>query len=366
MIKVLKAVRNYYCYCGIEKEEYKAIKKDAYISNYKVWKILHFLMAITFGALFIVSLFNTIMAVNRWFYLGAFVYSLLAIIAFLLLKQDSLVAQLMIYLSMSLLFLFAALISLNKVDQNATTFIVLLVLAPMFMIDKPYFMTIELCTATTIFLIWMHGEKPYNIWQIDVANAVSFTFVGCFLNVISNSLRIKEFVLTRKMSIQKDTDEMTGLMNKGSLTRNINEYLMDATKNQGLLMVLDIDRFKSINDVYGHDIGDSVITQLGHLLLNKFTGNEIVGRFGGDEFIVFIKDNNDVDIAIQIAEDIVSHVSDNVKLPNKHETLSVSIGIAIYNGQEKNYSELFKKADKALYQAKADLENRYRVYDRSL
>ena len=107
MMKILKVVRNYYFYCGIGKEEYKAIKKDAYISNYKVWKILHFLMAIIFGALFVASLFSNIMEANRWFYLGALIYSLVAIIAFLLLKKDSLVAQLMIYLSMSLLFLFA-------------------------------------------------------------------------------------------------------------------------------------------------------------------------------------------------------------------------------------------------------------------
>ena len=362
IMKVLKVVKNYYFYCGIEKEEYKAVKRDAYISNYKVWKILHFLMAIIFGGLFIASLFSEMMEMNRWFYLGAFVYSLIAIIAFLLLRKDSLVAQLMIYLSMSLLFLFAALISSNKVDYNATTFVVLLVLTPMFMIDKPYFMTIELGVATTIFLIWMHEVKPHSVWQVDVANAVTFTVVGCFLNIISNSLRIKEFVLTKQIRIQKDTDEMTGLKNKGSLTREINSYLIDPLKNQGLLMVLDIDRFKSINDNYGHDIGDSVITQLGHLLSDKFTGDEIVGRFGGDEFILFFKNNDDVATATQVAEDIVYHVSENVKLPNKNERLSISIGIAIYNGKEKNYSELFKKADEALYQAKADLKNRYRVY----
>ena len=362
MMKILKVVKDYYFYCGIGKEEYKVVKKDAYISNYKVWKILHFLMAIIFGALFIASLFNNIMIVNRWFYLGAFIYSLLAIIAFLLLRKDSLVAQLMIYLSMSLLFFFAALISSNKVDYNATTFMVFLVLTPMFMIDKPYFMTIELGAATTVFIIWMHEVKPHNVWQIDVANALTFTVVGCFLNVISNSLRIKEFILTRQIRIQKDTDEMTGLKNKGSLTREINEYLLDVSKKQGLLMVLDIDRFKSINDNYGHDIGDSVITQLGHLLAGKFTSDEIVGRFGGDEFIIFIKNIDDVDIAVQTAEDIVLHVSENVKLPNKNERLSISIGIAIYNGREKNYSELFKKADNALYQAKADLKKRFCVY----
>ena len=62
--------------------------------------------------------------------------------------------------------------------------------------------------------------------------------IGSFLNVISNSLRIREFVLTRKIRIQRDTDEMTGLKNKGSLTREINEFLADNTTKKGLLFIL--------------------------------------------------------------------------------------------------------------------------------
>ena len=361
-MKVLRLIRNYCFYCGIEKEEYKAVKKDAYISNYNVWKLLHFLMAAIFGLLFVLSFFNGLMEANKWFYLGALIYSLLAIISFLLLKKDSLIAQLVIYLSMSLLFLFAAFISLNNPEHNATFFIVLLVIAPMFMIDKPYFMTIELGVAATIFIIWMHGVKPYKIWQMDTINTITFALLGSFLNVISNSLRIKEFVLTRQIRIQKDTDEMTGLKNKGSLTREINQYLLDPSKDEALLMVLDIDEFKAINDTYGHDIGDSVISQFGHLLSDKFTGDEIVGRFGGDEFILFIKDNSDIDFAIQTAEEIITHLSENIRLPNKNEKISLCIGMAIYNGKEKNYSELFKKADVALYQAKADSNINYCVY----
>lgn len=362
-MNVLKTIRNYYFYCGIEKEEYNAVKKDAYISNFEVWKILHFLMATVFCLLYLASLRYSMMETNRWFYLIAFLYSACAIVCFFILKKDSIFAQFLIYISMSFLFLFACFISMNKPENNATTFIVLLVLTPMFMIDKPYFMTIELCVASAVFLIWMHGVKPVHVWQIDLVNAVTFTVIGCFLNVIANALRIREFVLTRTIRIQRDTDEMTGLRNKGSLTREINEFLEDHTTDKGLLFVLDVDRFKSINDTYGHDVGDDVIVQLGDILGRRFVNDEIVGRFGGDEFIVLIQNTNDLDSARKTAQDLVEGVSDSVFLPNHEKGVSISIGIAAYNGLEKNYSELFKKADIAMYQAKADPDNRVYIYE---
>ena len=362
-MNVLKTVQNYYFYCGIEKDEYNAVKKDAYVSNFEVWKILHFLMAAVFCVLYLASLKYSMMETNRSFYLIGFLYSVCAIVCFFLLKKDSIFAQFLIYISMSFLFLFASFINLNKPEHNATTFIVLLVLTPMFMIDKPYFMTIELSVASAVFLIWMHDVKPINVWRIDLVNAVVFTVIGCFLNVIANSLRIREFVLTRRIRIQRDTDEITGLKNKGSLTREINEFLENSSTEKGLLFVLDIDRFKFINDIYGHDVGDDVIIQLGGFLGGKFSNHEIVGRFGGDEFIVFIKNTNDLYSACKTAEDLVEGVSQSVLLPDNEKGVSISIGIAAYNGQEKNYSELFKKADIAMYKAKADPDKRFYIYE---
>ena len=117
-----------------------------------------------------------------------------------------------------------------------------------------------------------------------------------------------------------------------------------------------------INDTYGHDIGDEVIRQVGAFLGNSFINGEITGRFGGDEFIIFIKDSDNVEEAQKIAEKIVAGASENVILPDKNEKISISIGIAIYQGIENNYSELFKKADIAMYKSKADKNNRYTIY----
>ena len=233
----------------------------------------------------------------------------------------------------------------------------------MFMIDKPFFMAFELIAASAVFLGWMHGVKPPEVWQIDFGNVVTFTVVGIFLNIIANAIRIKEFVLTREINVQKDTDEMTGLKNKGALTREINEYLAHASAGKGVMFLLDIDRFKSINDTYGHDVGDSVISRFGSFLRDRFTDREIVGRFGGDEFIVFFRDGDSPEEACRIAEGIISGAAENVVLPDRKEGISVSIGIAVCDGSEKNYSDVFKKADTAMYRSKADLDRRIHLYE---
>ena len=361
-MRVLKKLSNYFFYCGIERDEYNAIKKDAYVSNFVIWRILHFLMATAFGVLFSISLFNDLLKQNSFIYLVAFMYSAVAISFFFCLEKDSLLAQFIIYISISLLFIFGCLISQNKPEIPATTFIVFLMITPMFMIDKPFFMAIELCAAAALFLIWMYFEKAHEIWLIDLVNVLTFTIIGIFLNIIANAVRIREFVLTREINIQKDTDDMTGLKNKGALTREINNFLANPATDKGVMFMLDIDHFKAINDTYGHDIGDSVIKPLGSFLETTCVEKEILGRFGGDEFILFIKNTDDVASAGKLAADIIKGASEAVSLPKENEKISISIGIAVYKGVEKYYSEIFKKADIALYKSKADPNNRFYIY----
>ena len=360
----LHTVRNYLLYCGIEKDEYKALKKDAYVSNFKLWRVLHCLVAIVFTFLFIASLLFDMLAANRYFYLIGTIYAVaVTCLFFFVLKQDSIIAQLIIYLTISWLFLFAALIAQNRPDTTATTFFALMLLAPMFMVDKPYFMAIVLTIASTVYLIWMRGIKLPDIWSLDHGNMVIFLFVGIFIHVIANAIRIKEFVLTRKIAAQRDTDDLTDIKNKAAVTRAINAYLADETKTKGLMFLLDINHFKDINDTYGHDVGDDVIRQFGSFLKETFPDNDIVGRFGGDEFIVFIEDTDDQETAERIAQSIVDGSAEYVKMPSDNITFSVSAGIAVYRGAETNYSEIFKKADIALYGTKSDRSVRYLIAD---
>ena len=361
-MKFLRKLRNLFCYCGIEKDLYKQLKKDAYVSNFEIWRVLNFLMDGAFTVLFIASFFNQMMVVNKIFYGAMLVYSIIATVLFYTLKKDSVAAQLLIYLSISMLLLFGAFITSIKPDVPALTFIAFLLISPMFMIDKPYFMSMELIIASTIFLVWMYFVKDPYIFKIDLINTLAFTLVGIMIHIIVNSMRIKEFVLIHEINIQKDIDDLTGLKNKACLTREINAFIQRETPyKQGIFFVLDIDGFKEFNDTYGHDVGDVILNKLGEYLNSKFNDDEIVGRFGGDEFIIFIKNNADPKYAAKIATDLASGVGEAIELPNKKEKLSISMGIAIYRGEEKNYSEIFKKADIALYKTKADRRYKFNI-----
>ena len=363
-MKVLRTIRNYFCYCGIEKDQYRELKKDAYVSNFRIWRVLHLLMIPVFAALFISSMSMDIIVGNRYAYLALLIYSVIASVLFLfVLKKDSIVPQLLIYLSMSMLFVFGGLISQNRPENPASSFLVFLIVFPMFVIDKPYFMTIELVAASSVFLVWMQGIKSPVAWQTDVLNVTVYTIVGIFLHVISSSIRIKEFVLSRQLAIQKDTDDLTGLMNKGAITRGKNENLADKSKNKGIMFLLDVDHFKAVNDTYGHDVGDSIIKQLGIFLGTVFSKEDILGRFGGDEFIVFIKNTDEAATAEKAARTIADGVAEHVLVPDGKQKISVSMGIALYEGKEKNYSEIFKKADIALYKTKADRRVKYNFYE---
>ena len=363
MRQILRTLRNYFFYCGIEKDEYNAVKRNVYISNFIIWRSLHIFLAVVFGILFFASIVIDFISFNRILYFSAFFYSTLSVSFFFFLKKDSIAAQLLIYLSISMFFIFSCFLTKNNPTVPGTTFIVLLMITPIFMIDKPFWMTIELVIASTVYLLWMHEVKPYKIWATDLVNVIIFTIVGTFLNIIANSIRIREFTLTRKINIQKDTDEMTGLKNKGALTREINRFLTDPAGNKGFMFMLDIDHFKAINDTYGHDIGDSVIIQLGKYLDGKITGDKILGRFGGDEFILVVRNTDDLEAATRLADEIVKDASKVISIPDSAEKVSLSIGIAIYRGEEKNYSELFKKADIALYKSKADPDKRFYVFE---
>ena len=365
MKKALRTLRNYICYCGIEKEEYKSVRKDAYRSNFEVWRVLHILMDLAFGVLFIFSVCNGFVGDNKYFYLAAFIYSSLATVLFFLLKKDSLIGQLLIYLSISLLFLFGAFITQNKPNTPAITFIAFLLITPMFMIDRPYYMSFELLCASSIFLVWMYFKKERAIWEADLMNTIIFTLVGIVIHVLVNSSRIKEFVLISKINKQKDIDELTGLKNKAALTRKINKFMNNSSNNKGVLFILDINYFKAINDTYGHDVGDDVLRELGDYLREKFIHKEIVGRFGGDEFVIFLKNMDDADEAMKTASEIVNETSEQIKLPTDSVKFSVNVGVAIYQGKEKNYSELFKKADIALYKTKANRKIHYALYQES-
>jgi len=155
-----------------------------------------------------------------------------------------------------------------------------------------------------------------------------------------------------------ERDEMTGLLNRASTTRQIQQTLKQHGQAQHALFILDVDNFKALNDTYGHQAGDRFLITLAKALKNCFRDNDIVGRIGGDEFFILMKNVPSSAIVAEKASTLlgITHVFCD-EYQDLH--LSVSIGISLSPLNGTTLDTLYTNADKALYQAKRKGKNQF-------
>lgn len=179
----------------------------------------------------------------------------------------------------------------------------------------------------------------------------------CYVTDIDEKKR-EEISLKNK----SERDPLTMLYNKTASEEKIKALLSDKEfVVGGVFMIIDLDRFKQINDNYGHPFGDKVLVDTARGFMRCFRDTDIVGRIGGDEFCVFLygirSQKNIHEIAKRLCE-----ISRNIPFPDKNFSPSCSIGISISDG-DKDFKELYKEADEALYRVKNSGRNGYEIYD---
>nr|WP_279060587.1 EAL domain-containing protein [Bilophila wadsworthia] len=161
------------------------------------------------------------------------------------------------------------------------------------------------------------------------------------------------------------TDSMTGLYNKVTTEEEIRIALRDARPgSSGVLFMIDIDNFKDVNDSMGHLAGDSIIMEIARQLRRTFRQDDIIGRVGGDEFHVYMRDVSEIAGIRTRAQSLCSSIRNLFKNSNIDNAVSVSVGIAVTE-RPIAYEDLFRQADVALYHAKGNGKNRYEFFGQS-
>lgn len=171
----------------------------------------------------------------------------------------------------------------------------------------------------------------------------------------------KERQLHRELKEASSRDPMTRLYNKVAAYERINRILEKKAEKEHAMLVCDLDNFKRINDFYGHAVGDNVLLKVAELLKAVFSKRDILSRFGGDEFIVFISEVTSSEEVQKKAQQFITSFRDYADMDYSQASLSVSVGIAFFHGC-KNAEELFLKADRALYMAKENQKNQYFLF----
>ena len=172
-------------------------------------------------------------------------------------------------------------------------------------------------------------------------------------------------ILEKKLEVQAATDPLTGVMNRRYFTElSEKEFARSHRKGNPLaLIILDIDHFKSVNDNYGHHIGDLVLKALCDECSHCLRESDLLGRWGGEEFIILLPET-DLDTAFMVAERLRLKIME-MKTPVSDKTesgeflsVTVSLGITVVEPSENTLQEAFKRADRALYRSKQEGRNR--------
>lgn len=174
-------------------------------------------------------------------------------------------------------------------------------------------------------------------------------------NVISNIIVKKaESMISEKVKLS-ETDPLTNVMNRRKFEDLLESLLLRAQRTAMPLtiMVLDIDNFKQINDIYGHQVGDQVLVDIAHLVSTSIRKNDHLVRYGGEEFVI-INADSEIKGVLHLAEKIRKDVADHVFSDVGHVT--VSLGVAGLKNDD-DTATLFKRADMKLYEAKSNGKN---------
>lgn len=181
----------------------------------------------------------------------------------------------------------------------------------------------------------------------------------------------KQHLLELELEKRSRTDPLTGLLNKGATEELIRMMLLNYYKDNKenskcALIMIDIDKFKEINDTLGHAKGDRVLAAIGNIIKESFKGKDVAGRTGGDEFMVFLRDIEKPENALHLAESIEKETNQLILHKEICAYVSVSVGIAILPDHGKTFEDLYAAADKALYYVKKKGRANWKLYSEEL
>ncbi|NRA19443.1 MAG: EAL domain-containing protein [Oceanospirillaceae bacterium] len=186
------------------------------------------------------------------------------------------------------------------------------------------------------------------------------------MNYISVFSDITERKKTERQLIYlADFDPLTKLAKRHLIAQRVDEVICNSkrTGNQKFaLMLVDLDRFKNINDSLGHNVGDQVLQQVAQRLSANIRASDIISRLSGDEFIILVNHHKAESAATRLANRVLRDLAEPIKIGSHDLVVTPSIGIAIYPANGENFDALLKNADAALHHAKSQGRNNFQYF----
>lgn len=184
-------------------------------------------------------------------------------------------------------------------------------------------------------------------------------YIGLFSDI--TQLKAHEFELDRVAHY----DPLTGVPNRRLLSDRLHQAIVRSLRHHKSCAIcfLDLDNFKSINDRYGHEIGDHLLIGVTRNLLKVLRNDDTLSRIGGDEFVILLADITSAEDCTLVLDRLLAAISEAVNTNGVQITISASIGVTLYPEDNEDPDTLLRHADQAMYQAKEAGKNRYQLFD---
>lgn len=219
----------------------------------------------------------------------------------------------------------------------------------------------------SIDLHWQSGSKEHRV--IRSLLAPEFDINGEIIAVIGMGLDVTESI-EYELRIHRLAyfDPLTSLPNRTLLTDRLSQAALAATRGKDpfALIILDLDRFKEINDALGHIVGDVLLAECARRLETCISRQDTVARLGGDEFAILLSEINSPESVVVMVDRVMHAFTEPFFISGKELFVTLSIGVAVFPLDTSHVEELFKYADSALYHAKAQGRNNFQFYSSEL
>lgn len=216
-----------------------------------------------------------------------------------------------------------------------------------------------------IIPVQIHGETRW--WELSASPRVDEAGVFQGFRGVGSDVT-EQHKSADKINRMARFDTLTGMPNRLQITEALAVAMSEADRWRGRcgFMMIDLDRFKAVNDTLGHPVGDRVLTRVSERLRSVMTDNEVCGRLGGDEFAVVVKDAGDAAKMERIARRIIDVVSAPYEIDHHTVYIGASVGTAVGPRDGRSVEMLIRSADLALYRSKDQGGGSYNVYEPQL
>lgn len=341
-------------YWGIDKVTYNKTKNLTANENYHNFLFLCKMGGVIMLALMLASMVGISEYLEKYrlvFGIFGTMFLALAVVFVVYVKEHRRALLPCCYVAAALLLAFAIVMGpVLDSETLSTTFFILLFIIMLLIVDLPVRIGILFVLAGITFVAIVIINKDGMIRVHDLANCAVYLPVSLIIETMMERQKFRQYQLQCQIKKERDTDGLTMLLTRDAGQKTIESMISSGEVKSGSLVMMDLDDFKTVNDTYGHPAGDIVLSAVGEALRQSFRETDILVRFGGDEYMLFLPDISEEEEARVCMEKIRDRLMSITMISGYKQT--ASFGVALYPKHGDTFEELFARADKALYAAK--------------